>query len=70
MVDRITAEESRIPDQLEELQARALETARNTGAILAEASAYVKDYTQKQPARALGMALGMGVLLGWVIKRR
>ena len=30
----------------------------------------VKDYTIQQPARALGIALGMGVLLGWLIKRR
>lgn len=30
----------------------------------------LKTYTIEQPARALGLALGMGVLLGWLIKRR
>ena len=36
----------------------------------AEGSQRVKDYVVKQPARALGIALGLGVLVGWVIKRR
>jgi hypothetical protein len=30
----------------------------------------VRDFTAKQPARALLLALGMGVLVGWLIKRR
>jgi ElaB/YqjD/DUF883 family membrane-anchored ribosome-binding protein len=28
------------------------------------------EYIVKEPAKALGLALGVGVLLGWLIKRR
>lgn len=56
--------------EAEELKARALEYAMNAGAKLSEGNEFVKEYVQKQPARALGVALGLGVVLGWLIKRR
>ena len=37
---------------------------------LADSGKTIKDFTVKEPAKALGIALGMGVLLGWLIKRR
>jgi ElaB/YqjD/DUF883 family membrane-anchored ribosome-binding protein len=37
---------------------------------LSQGGEAIKNYTLEQPARALGLALGMGVLLGWLIKRR
>jgi hypothetical protein len=30
----------------------------------------LEQYTEREPARALGLALGAGLLLGWLIKRR
>lgn len=70
MIDRIHDDTMSLPDQLEEWQARALEYSQTARTKLAESSAFVKDYTEKQPARALGIALGVGVFLGWLIKRR
>ncbi len=37
---------------------------------LAEAGEMVKDVIENRPALALGVALGVGVLIGWLIKRR
>lgn len=37
---------------------------------LAVGSESLKAYVVKEPARALGIAMGVGILLGWVIKRR
>ena len=37
---------------------------------LAGGSAVIKTYVQNEPVRALGLALGLGALLGWLIKRR
>ena len=70
MIDRIQAEAAGLPEQLEEWQASALETAMNAREVLSNARDFVKDYTQKQPARALGIALGLGVFVGWLVKRR
>ena len=35
-----------------------------------EAREHVKAYVDRQPVRALGIALGVGVLIGWITKRR
>jgi ElaB/YqjD/DUF883 family membrane-anchored ribosome-binding protein len=70
MIDRIKTVESGFADQTEELKARAFEYAEVARARLAEGNEFVKDYVTKQPARALGIALGLGVVLGWLIKRR
>jgi ElaB/YqjD/DUF883 family membrane-anchored ribosome-binding protein len=37
---------------------------------IAEGSNRVKEYVAREPARALGIAFGVGVLIGWLIKRR
>ncbi len=70
MIDRIRPEVLSFTDQAEELQAQALEYSTAARARIAKGSEFVKDYMNKQPARALGLALGVGVLLGWLIKRR
>lgn len=70
MIDRLQPPVSTYSDQAEELKARALEYATVARSRLGEGSEIVKDYVQKQPARALGIALGVGVALGWLIKRR
>jgi ElaB/YqjD/DUF883 family membrane-anchored ribosome-binding protein len=37
---------------------------------LAETGEFVKDLVTNRPALALGAALAVGVILGWLIKRR
>ncbi len=73
MIDRLQSadmNEMNYADQAEELKALAMEYAVNAQARLAEGSEFVKSYVTKQPARALGIALGLGVVVGWLIKRR
>lgn len=70
MIDRLEPTGAAYADQAEELKARALELTETARARLSEGSEFVKDYVTKQPARALGIALGLGVVLGWLIKRR
>lgn len=70
MIDRFQPADMGYADQAEEMKARALEYAEMARERLSEGSEFVKDYVNKQPARALGIALGLGVALGWLIKRR
>jgi ElaB/YqjD/DUF883 family membrane-anchored ribosome-binding protein len=49
---------------------RALEAAATARESLGFGLKAVRTYIVKEPARALGLALGVGVLLGWLIKRR
>ncbi len=49
---------------------RALEAVASARESMSKGTRAISDYIGKQPARALGIALGLGVLLGWVIKRR
>lgn len=70
MIDRIQGLESAYGPQAEQLKETALEYAANARERLTEGSERVKEYIVKEPARALGIALGVGVLLGWMIKRR
>jgi len=70
MIDHMQPDVMNYADQAEEMKARALELAGSARARLSDANAFVNDYMTKQPARALGIALGLGVVLGWLIKRR
>jgi ElaB/YqjD/DUF883 family membrane-anchored ribosome-binding protein len=70
MIDRIPGLESSYGPQAEQLKERALEYAATAREQLAQGSEKIRDYVVQQPARALGIALGVGVLLGWIIKRR
>jgi len=49
---------------------KALDFAAAARERFGQGSDAIRAYTLEQPARALGLALGMGVLLGWLIKRR
>lgn len=70
MIDRLQGLEANLGPQTEELKERALEYAATARERLAEGSGLIRDYVVKEPARALGIALGVGVMLGWMIKRR
>jgi ElaB/YqjD/DUF883 family membrane-anchored ribosome-binding protein len=52
------------------LKEQALEAAATVKESLGKGTKIVSEYIVKEPAKALGMALGVGVLLGWLIKRR
>ncbi len=70
MIDRIQGLETALGPQADELKERALEYAASARETLTEGTDKVKTFVVKEPARALGIALGLGVLLGWLIKRR
>ncbi len=53
-----------------EVKERALDFAATARERISGGTQGLKDYIVKEPTRALGIALGMGVLLGWLIKRR
>jgi len=56
--------------QAEEFKERAMEVAAEARERMNQGLHSLRGYVTEQPARALGIALGMGVLLGWLIKRR
>jgi len=70
MIDRIQGLESEFGPQAEQLKEKALEYAATARERMAEGSERIRDYVVKEPVRALGIALGVGVFLGWMIKRR
>ena len=69
MIDRIRDAEA-LETSVQAAREQALEFAATAKERFAQGSSALKTYTIEQPARALGLALGMGVLLGWLIKRR
>ena len=70
MIDRMSEMESGFGPTAEAAKERALDLAAAAKEKFGLGSEAIKAYTIEQPARALGLALGMGVLLGWWIKRR
>jgi len=70
MIDRIQGLEASYGPQAEELREKALEYAATARERLAQGTDMLRDYVAKEPARAVGIALGLGVVLGWLIKRR
>lgn len=70
MIDRIREAES----GWNALSADARDAALNYAAVAREqmtmAGERIKQFVTEQPARALGIALGLGVVVGWLIKRR
>jgi ElaB/YqjD/DUF883 family membrane-anchored ribosome-binding protein len=71
MIDRIPGfDGGALGAPLEQAKDQALEVAAAVRERIAGGTESIREYTVKQPARALGIALGVGVLLGWLIKRR
>lgn len=55
--------------QLEEIRAMARQDVAVARERLAEGRDMVRGYVVREPVKALGIALGIGVILGWLIKR-
>ncbi len=70
MVDRLQGLASVGESGGVEIKERALDLAATAKERFVGGSKTLRDYIVKEPVRALGIALGMGVLLGWLIKRR
>jgi len=73
MIDRIQSLQDlqeNLGPQAEEIKERALEAAAAARERMNEGLRTLRDFVTEQPVQALGLALGMGVLLGWLIKRR
>lgn len=71
MIDRIPGlDGGSAAAQADDLKERALDLTATAREQLGHWFESCRNYTREQPARALGVALGMGVLVGWLIKRR
>ena len=70
MSERIQEMESGFGEAADAAKEKALDLAAAAKEKLAQGTDAVKMFTIEKPAQALGLALGMGVLLGWLIKRR
>jgi ElaB/YqjD/DUF883 family membrane-anchored ribosome-binding protein len=72
MIDRMQQDraETGLPPQVDRLKETALDMAAAARERLAMGTDRIRDYVTQQPARALGIAFGIGVLFGWLIKRR
>ena len=53
-----------------EIKERALEFAATAREQVSGRTRGLRDYIVKEPTRALGIALVLGVVVGWLIKRR
>jgi len=70
MNDRVQVTRSEFTPQLEEIRAMARQDMAVARERLAEGRAIVKDYVVREPVKALGIAVCVGVFLGWLITRR
>ena len=70
MVDRTLGVESGLGARVDEAKEKALDLAATAREQFSGGSRILREYIVKEPTRALGLALGMGVILGWLIKRR
>jgi ElaB/YqjD/DUF883 family membrane-anchored ribosome-binding protein len=70
MNGRVKHRKSEFTPQPDEIMAMARQDVAAAHERLAEGSARLQSYVAQKPARSLGIALGAGVLLGWLIARR
>ncbi len=70
MIDRIRDVEVGAETVADQVKERAMEFAASAREKAVLGGEFVKKFTVEKPAQALGLALGMGVLLGWLTKRR
>jgi len=69
MNDRVAGMKSEFTPQLDDIKAMARQDVAAARERLADGRAIVSDYVTREPVKALGIALCVGVVLGWLIKR-
>lgn len=69
MNDRVEGRKSEFTPQLEEIRAMALQDVAVARERLAEGSAMVRGYVAREHVKSLGIAVCIGVVLGWLMKR-
>ena len=69
MIDRVHGMKAEFTPQLEDIKAMARQDVAVARERLAEGRDLVRDYVTREPVKALGIALCIGVVLGWLIKR-
>jgi ElaB/YqjD/DUF883 family membrane-anchored ribosome-binding protein len=70
MNDRVQGTKPEFTPQLAEIRAMARQDVAVARERLADGRAIVTDYLVREPVKALGITLLIGVVLGWLIKRR
>ncbi len=70
MIDRIKGLHAGVGPQAGEFKEKALDAAAVARERWTEGTGLIRNFIIEKPAQALGIALGMGVVLGWLIKRR
>ncbi len=70
MIEHIIDRVSSVVAQPDELRERTLHYAEVAQSRMSEVRESVEAYTIRQPMRALGIAFGLGAIVGWMIRRR
>jgi ElaB/YqjD/DUF883 family membrane-anchored ribosome-binding protein len=69
MNDRVQGVKAEFTPQMDEIRAMARQDMAVARERLADGTAIVTDYVAREPVKALGIALLVGVVLGWLIRR-
>jgi ElaB/YqjD/DUF883 family membrane-anchored ribosome-binding protein len=70
MIDRMPELGSSLGSRADEIKEKALDLAATARERFEQGSHRLREFTVRNPARAVGIALGVGILTGWLIKRR
>jgi ElaB/YqjD/DUF883 family membrane-anchored ribosome-binding protein len=69
MNDRVAGMKSEFTPHLDDIKAMARQDVAAARERLADGRAIVTDFVARKPVKALGVALCVGVVLGWLIRR-
>ena len=70
MSDQVQGVETEFTPQLEEIKAMARQDVAFARERLAAGKLALGDYLFREPVKALGITLCIGVAIGWLIRRR
>jgi ElaB/YqjD/DUF883 family membrane-anchored ribosome-binding protein len=69
MENRVQGVRAEFTPQLDEVKAMVRQDVAVVRERLAERTAFIREYVAREPVKSLGVALCVGVALGWLIKR-
>jgi ElaB/YqjD/DUF883 family membrane-anchored ribosome-binding protein len=70
MIQRVGDTNGGLAHHAEHWKEEALDLGATAREQFLQGTRVIREYTLKKPATALGVALGIGVFLGWLMKRR